>query len=360
MPLNSPESVQEYDFGPGVAPALPSAPQEKRKAAPDVRASVLCRALDELVISYAATAATLGLPMPVTYGRSSGDSSPTASLQSSMASRLQAKTDVHGSPEYALRWKSWDMLLGPPIIALRASERRISDKGFGGAPRWWPTPVANDELGSTHCYGPRKLGETERTRFLKLPGAALTAGWPTPKAKDGQEWSPNSPPDSASGHGLGAKAQMAGWPTPMAGSPETENYNAAGDTMSLRKTKLLVGWPTPNCPRANGSDETAGKDYDTLNQKCLAKVAGWATPTSRDHKDGGGSLMNVPINGLLGRQTSLCSVQTEKRGALNPEHSLWLLGYPAEWGSCGARAMQSVRKQPRVSSKRTKILDVEF
>ena len=44
---------------------------------------------------------------------------------------------------------------------------------------------------------------------------------------------------------------------------------------------------------------------------------------------------------------------TEKRGALNPAFSLWLMGYPAAWASCGERAMQSCRKLQQNSSKLT-------
>ena len=40
-------------------------------------------------------------------------------------------------------------------------------------------------------------------------------------------------------------------------------------------------------------------------------------------------------------------------GPLNPEHSRWLMGYPAELGCCGATAMQSIRTSRRGSSKRT-------
>jgi hypothetical protein len=42
-------------------------------------------------------------------------------------------------------------------------------------------------------------------------------------------------------------------------------------------------------------------------------AAGWATPTSRDHKDGAGSLENVPINALLGRQVTLAGWATPRQ-----------------------------------------------
>ena len=83
---------------------------------------------------------------------------------------------------------------------------------------------------------------------------------------------------------------------------------------------------------------------------------GWATPTSRDHKDTG-DISGVPENSLLGRQAhqasgvtaSSSSAATGRRGALNPAFSLWLMGFPAGWVSCGVRAMQSFRKSRRNS-----------
>ena len=57
-------------------------------------------------------------------------SSPSAGLQLSLENRLRARMDVNGSPEYALTWKHWDMPAGPPICALRASQRPISVNGF--------------------------------------------------------------------------------------------------------------------------------------------------------------------------------------------------------------------------------------
>lgn len=42
-----------------------------------------------------------------------------------------------------------------------------------------------------------------------------------------------------------------------------------------------------------------------------------------------------------------------KPGVLSPEHSRWLMGFPAAWGCCGATAMRSCRKSRRRSSKPT-------
>ena len=63
----------------------------------------------------------------------------------------------------------------------------------------------------------------------------------------------------------------------------------------------------------------------------VAKFAGWATPTGRDHKDGASTLENTPINGLLGRQVSLSTAPMVRRGQLDPTLVRWLQGYPPAW-----------------------------
>lgn len=110
-----------------------------------------------------------GLMTRDTYGRIGGGSSTSADLQRSLENRLQAKMEGCGFPVFALTWKLWDMKSGPPICALRASARRISDNGSGS----WPTPAANKHSGGN------------RADFTPgLPQVAQWAGWATASSRD--------------------------------------------------------------------------------------------------------------------------------------------------------------------------------
>ena len=105
---------------------------------------------------------------PDIYGLSYDASSPSAVLQSFLESRLRANLDVNGSPEYVLTWKHWDMLSGPPIFALRASQRRIDDSDYTG----WPTPNTDDRKSKNRGHN---LGAIVERVLL---------GWSTPEARD--------------------------------------------------------------------------------------------------------------------------------------------------------------------------------
>jgi hypothetical protein len=156
---------------------------------------------------------------------------------------------------------------------------------------------------------------------------------------------------------------IGGWPTPMAGTPAQSGYNEAGNNDSSRRTVALCGWATPAAHEAGGTPErflerkaalkgACGVSLTSLNLQ--AQLASWATPTTRDHKDGE-SVGTAPINCLLGRQAWLASgaeptgstAPMKSIGQLNPAHSRWLMGYPPVWDDCGVTAMQSSRKSRR-------------
>ena len=280
-------------------------------------------------------------------GLSSSSSSPSAALQSSLASRLQAALDVNGSPEYELTWKAWDMLSGPPICALRASARRTSGNGCTG----WPTPMYLDHrMAST----PRKdLGQKQ------LPNVAALAGWPTPTSTDfkgGYEggrirnW-------KLSTDRLDVAAQLAGWNTPRATDGSHGGPNQAGG--ALPADAALAGWPTPTKGNADGSQmakeaSATGKRPDgtkaTVSLNQVANLAGWATPQASDNVEGKRTATDTPQK-CLGRDVNTFLAGTENRGALNPAHSRWLMGFPPEWCDCAVTAMQSFPKSRRRSSK---------
>lgn len=128
------------------------------------------------------------------------------------------------------------------------------------------------------------------------------------------------------------------------------------------------GWPTATVNDSTGSQyaySAGDHNKKVLKLPGAANLAGWQTCTTRDHKDGTEeACKNVPDNALLGRVAltagpapsgGLARMGSQEgcppmNGArLNPRFSLYLMGFPEEWASCGERAMQSCRKSRRRS-----------
>lgn len=138
------------------------------------------------------------------------------------------------------------------------------------------------------------------------PLSEAQAGWATASARDHKDGSEcRAVPINAL---LGRQVWLAGWPTAMAGSPATKRYNAAGNTDASRRTVALVTWTDPPLTLLGPARRTASG----------AILTGFSA----------GTVAGAP---------------------LSPEHSRWLMGYPAEWGSCGATAMRSCRRSRRSS-----------
>ncbi len=247
-----------------------------------------------------------------TCGRSSTGSSASVVLQQCLESRLRAGLEGYGSAEYALTWKHWDMESGPRICALRASGRRTSGKGCGG----WATPAARDFRSES------ATDEFNRKRWAHPRGKPLSAqaaGWPSPDA-------------AAMNVGADLQKHLA-----RVAKLKAKGINGNGAGLPLGIVSQMAGWPTPT------HKEKAGGEYKDP-QKALARFLG---PHSNDLRDVAQCVTEH------GETASTSPAPTEKRGQLNPELPRWLMGYPVEWGSCGATAMQSYRRSPRNSSKPT-------
>ena len=78
-----------------------------------------------------------------------------------------------------------------------------------------------------------------------------------------------------------------------------------------------------------------------------AQLTDWLTPTTSDMN--GVRKLDGRRSGGLNTQANQCNAKTEKSGSsqLNPRFSLWLMGYPTGWASCGEQVMPSSRKSPR-------------
>jgi hypothetical protein len=228
--------------------------------------------------------------MTGTSGPSLETSSKSAALQQSLESRLRARTGVNGSPEYALTWKHWDMLSGPPICALRASARRTSDKDYSG----WPTPTKGNADGSQMAKDASSTGRRPdgSKATVSLNQVAMAAGWPTPRAGDGE-----------------------------------------------KNVRTLEG-SIKEIARKNGPQDTVQ----------AAQMAGWPTPTSQDEVRGVRPPRphdtGVPLGQRVGQALAGISASTESTAGyrLNPEFSRWLMGYPANWSLHAPKGKPSNRR----------------
>ena len=235
-----------------------------------------------------------------------------------------------GAPPSAARAGPTTTPSGPPPVLASLSARQAAEAGLLTSGTFGPPSITlprnaalmsslasnlhrkTASLGSTLYRLTWKQRATPAGRSICAQRASVRrisvsdftlSGWPTPRSSD---------TNGAGLHGDGGMdlrtaATLAGWPTPMAGTPAQKGYNEAGNTDSGRKTQAIAQAAFPARLTASGEMLT-GSSAET-------RMAPPGAP-------------------------------------LNPAHSLWLQAYPVEWLSCGVRAMQSMSKSRRGSSKR--------
>jgi hypothetical protein len=237
-------------------------------------------------------AKALGLLMSGTFGPLGHGSSASAVLQSSLESRLRAKTLILGSTLFKLTWKRWVTPSGVSRSRLRASVLRTSVT----ARTSWPTPTTRDHKDGSECNNVPLNALLGRVAWL--------ASWPTPKVTD-----TNGPGNSANRQGGMALHTAAGWPTPSA----NEFAHADAEALAARRTR---------CKESTGNGNGFGLT--------LAQMMTLYPPQPA----------RLTVSGEL---LTGCSAGTKNGGQLNPAHSRWLQALPQEWCECAPLVFKKVR-----------------
>ncbi len=179
--------------------------------------------------------------MSDTYGQSSLISLESASLQQSLASRLQQQLGQAGSTIYKLTWKQKTTPRQWPYCRLAASAHRTSVTDSGTLLSAWPTPMAADNRDRGKWSDPaiqRRVRIGKSIELSMLVGSI--AAWPTPTHHNAKE---NGYPGELSRKTvpLGAMRHIISGTSQKSSTAETES--TAQPQLNPRFSLWLMGYP---------------------------------------------------------------------------------------------------------------------
>lgn len=222
-----------------------------------------------------------------TSGQKCSVSSKTVDRPLWLGSKSLRRMDLPGSMEFATTWKESATPAGRTIWRLVASQRRTSDSGSTGLVSW-TSPQHRDAKG---MCGP---GSTFRD--------------------------------------LNKDVALAAWNTPLA---LIADGRRPGNNSFMNHAMKVLPWATPQARDVKSgavSEQTINKNSRPLSEQAIC-LSQWGTPQASWATAGSVSRSGERKGEMLtpGMIRSSCHAQTGRSGALAPEFSRWLMGYPEEW-----------------------------